>query len=101
MRVNKRVLSKIITAVEECFGDVDIYLFGSRVDDTKKGGDIDIAIDTDVPRVQFRKSKAKTISNLIRNNFELKIDIVNYNTKDELLKQEIRNSSVKIIKELL
>lgn len=94
MRLEQRIIDKIKLSVKNSFGDVNIYLFGSRVDDTKKGGDIDIAIDTDLSRSEFRKYKAKLISNLIRNDFELKIDIVNYNTKDTFLYQQIRSNSI-------
>lgn len=44
MRLEKIVLNKIKEAINDSFGDVNIYLFGSRVNDAKKGGDIDIDI---------------------------------------------------------
>ena len=96
MRLEKRIIDKLKQAVYNSFGDVNIYLFGSRTDDTKKGGDIDIAIDTNLSRLEFRKSKAKFISNLIKDNFELKIDVFNYNTTDKFLYDNIRNSALKI-----
>lgn len=96
MRLKKNIINKIKQSVYDSFGDVNIYLFGSRTDDTKKGGDIDIAIDSNLSRLEFRKKKIKFISNLIKNNFELKVDIVDYNTKDKLLYENIRNSALKI-----
>ncbi|MBA1433041.1 MAG: nucleotidyltransferase domain-containing protein [Epsilonproteobacteria bacterium] len=78
------------------FGKVDIYLFGSRVDDTKKGGDIDLAIDTEMQRTEFRKRKAKFLAGLVRNGFDYSVDLVNYNTKDELLSQEIKENNYKL-----
>lgn len=96
MRLKKNIIDKIKQSVYDSFGDVNIYLFGSRTDDTKKGGDIDIAIDSNLSRLEFRKKKIKFISNLIKNNFELKVDIVDYNTKDKLLYENIRNSALKI-----
>jgi predicted nucleotidyltransferase len=93
MRLQKRILDKLKLAVKNSFGDVDVYLFGSRVDDTKKGGDIDLAIDTNMSRLDFRKSKSKFFSFLIKNNLNLKIDVVNYNTKDEFLHYQIVNNS--------
>lgn len=96
MRLKKNIIDKLKQSVYDSFGDVNIYLFGSRTDDTKKGGDIDIAIDSNLSRLEFRKKKIKFISNLIKNNFELKIDIVDYNTKNKLLYENIRNSALKI-----
>lgn len=96
MRLKKNIIDKLKQSVYDSFGDVNIYLFGSRTDDTKKGGDIDIAIDSNLSRLEFRKKKIKFISNLIKNNFELKIDVVNYNTTDKLLYDNIRNSALKI-----
>jgi len=96
MRLQKRIIDIITQSVFHSFGDVDIYLFGSRMDDTKKGGDIDIAVDINISRVEFRKNKAKFISNIIRLGFDLKIDIVPYNTKDSLLYQQIRKNSIMI-----
>jgi len=57
MRLSKRIQNIIKKAVFENFGDVKVYLFGSRTDDTKKGGDIDIAIDTQIDKEEFRKKK--------------------------------------------
>ena len=39
MRVSKRVIDILEINIKKSFGDVHTYLFGSRVDDYKKGGD--------------------------------------------------------------
>ena len=47
MRLTPQQQSAIRTAVAETFGeDANIWLFGSRVDDNKRGGDIDLLIET-------------------------------------------------------
>lgn len=94
MRLENIVLTKIKEAIYDSFGNVKIYLFGSRVDDTKKGGDIDIAIDIDLDSIEFRKKKIKFITYLFKRNFHLKIDLVNLNTKNELLKKQIIKDGV-------
>jgi len=94
MRLSNRIISVIKTSAKQSFGDVPIYLFGSRVDDTKKGGDIDIAVDTGLARDLFKKQKMKFISTMVGLGFDLKIDIVRYRTDDELLFDEIRNNCV-------
>ena len=93
MRLQTRIINTINDAVQKSFGNVNVYLFGSRVDDTKKGGDIDIAIDSNLSRIDFRRNKAKLISQLIKVDFDFKIDIVNYNTKDQLLKNQITENA--------
>lgn len=96
MRLRKRVLNKIKNALEYSFGDVEVYLFGSRVDDAKKGGDIDIAIQCDLSREEFRKNKVKFLKYLLNDGFDFPIDIVNFNTKDELLKNQILTTGQKL-----
>ena len=96
MRLENIVLNKIKEAIYDSFGDVKIYLFGSRVDDTKKGGDIYIAIDTNLDSIKFRRRKIKFLTNLFKKDFHLKIDIVNLNTKDELLKKQIEKDGILI-----
>ena len=46
MRLSDHYAATIRTVAREVFGpDVVVRLFGSRVDDTKRGGDIDLHID--------------------------------------------------------
>ena len=42
MRLSDKYINTIKKYFFDIFGEGDIYLFGSRVDDTKKGGDIDL-----------------------------------------------------------
>ncbi len=47
MRLTEKQIRKTIEALENCFGvDSDIWLFGSRIDDNKHGGDVDFYIET-------------------------------------------------------
>jgi len=49
MRLSQHEISTLITATKKCFGEsARIWLFGSRVDDNKHGGDIDLYIETDL-----------------------------------------------------
>ena len=48
MRLSELQQSVIRTTVAETFGaQASVWLFGSRVDDSKRGGDIDLLIETD------------------------------------------------------
>ena len=71
-------LKKEITAIlPEAF----IYLFGSRVDDCKKGGDIDIMILSD--RKLNWKEKSKLRWRYFSKYGEQKMDIVTFSFIDE------------------
>ena len=96
MRLSKRIVNILQDNIIKSFGDVDIYLFGSKTDDNKRGGDIDLAIDVNISRQDFRKKKSLFLALLMRIDFDYKIDIVNFNTKDELLYNEIRENNIKI-----
>lgn len=96
MRLKENIVQIIVESSQTSFGTVDIYLFGSRTDDSKKGGDIDIAIDIELSREEFRSKKAKFIATLLRKGFDLKIDLVPYNAKDPLLHSQIRKNSIKL-----
>jgi predicted nucleotidyltransferase len=48
MRLTDQQRAIIRATVVETFGSgADVWLFGSRVDDSKRGGDIDLLIETD------------------------------------------------------
>ncbi|MDR2151190.1 MAG: nucleotidyltransferase domain-containing protein [Helicobacteraceae bacterium] len=61
MRISAYEKDTIIKAVEAVDPSAKIWLFGSRADDSKKGGDIDIAIlskaiDTDIlQKIKIRR----------------------------------------------
>ena len=62
MRLSIKEIDIIKNKVKTIFGDTIIYLFGSRIDDTKKGGDIDLYIIPKINDDLFKKKiKIKTI----------------------------------------
>jgi predicted nucleotidyltransferase len=97
MRLSPRLSSLIKKAAKYSFGDVEIYLFGSRTDDFKIGGDIDIAIESFDDRDTFRKKKVKFKTFLFLRGYDLKIDIVQLHKQmDKLLYTEIKETSIKL-----
>jgi len=82
MRITEREKSVIIDAVKSVDPNARVWLFGSRANDSKKGGDIDIAIfseiiDKDVmQKIQVRRFICDRIG-------EQKIDIVTTNSGKE------------------
>ncbi len=76
MRLTPEDRESIKKAVKTHFGEcTKVYLFGSRADDTKKGGDIDLYIETEVTEEILQK-KLKLIGELHNLLGEQKIDIV-------------------------
>ncbi len=96
MRISKRVIDILNENIKKSFGNVNIYLFGSRTDNTKRGGDIDLALDIRLSKQDFRRKKSLLLAQLLRIDFDYKIDLVNFNTKDELLHNEIQKNHIQI-----
>jgi len=49
MRITDFQLSRICRESQKCFGlNSRVWLFGSRVDDSKKGGDIDLYVEPEI-----------------------------------------------------
>ena len=94
MRLSKRMVDILTYNIEKSFGDVTIYLFGSRTDDSRSGGDIDIALELNMPKDEFRKKKAKFLASLARMGYHIKIDLVQYNHNEPLLHKEIENNHI-------
>lgn len=55
MRLSVSEIALIKKSVEAVFGETSIYLFGSRVDDTKIGGDVDLYLIPQVKEALFQK----------------------------------------------
>ncbi|MFZ4860060.1 MAG: nucleotidyltransferase domain-containing protein [Desulfuromonadaceae bacterium] len=78
MRIQSEEQAAIIAAITSFDKESEIYLFGSRLDDAKRGGDIDILIKSDFIR---RSMLAHIEDTLFRNIDEQKIDFVLTNKK--------------------
>ncbi|MGH2645608.1 MAG: nucleotidyltransferase domain-containing protein [Chitinophagaceae bacterium] len=76
MRLKSEHANFIKQAAKDAFGeDVKVYLFGSRVDDRKKGGDIDLYIETTMKKGLYNK-KIKMLGSLYKRFGEQKIDVI-------------------------
>jgi len=75
MRLTHQEIQAIISTFKEIFQSGQIYLFGSRTDDSKRGGDIDLYIQTD-NREHLTEKKIDFLVNLKSKIGEQKIDIV-------------------------
>lgn len=82
MRISAEIAHFLKNHIHAVDPDAEIYLFGSRVDDTQKGGDIDVLILTEdrIPRAQLREVKREFYE---RFGYQ-RIDLVNYRFDEEV-----------------
>ena len=73
MRISEIEKTSIVNAILEKDKNAQIFLFGSRTDDFKKGGDIDILVQSDeIGLLEIVKIK----STIFKNIPEQKIDLL-------------------------
>ncbi len=89
MRISEPLKRTLLQACKSSFGDVEVILFGSRVDDRKRGGDFDLAIKGEFTKETFRAKKRGFLKYLLKRDLDLPIDLVQYNVANALLKEEI------------
>ena len=95
MRLNQKYIDTIKLYFKQIFKSGEIYLFGSRVDDNKKGGDIDLYLVLDEHQDIFTK-KIKFLAKLKRVLGEQKIDIIFNENSDRLIEQEAIKWGIKL-----
>ena len=77
MRLSEEYRTTIKEILLKHFGSGGkFYLFGSRVDDTKRGGDIDLYIETDLDRKAAYDAESKSWIEMQNRLGEQKIDFV-------------------------
>lgn len=89
MRVSNFLVNEFKQASQKAFGECELILFGSRIDDEKKGGDFDIAVNKKMSTEDFKKAKTQFFKTLLLKDLDLPIDLVLYDSVNELLKKEI------------
>ncbi len=95
MRLSNKYILTIKEKFKEFFKEGDIYLFGSRVDDSKKGGDIDLYFVLKDHSNLFEK-KLKFLSRVKRVLGEQKIDIIFNLDKNRLIEKEAIEWGIKL-----
>ena len=77
MRLSEEAKNSIIAAVRRYFSQAEkIILFGSRADDNKRGGDIDILVQTPVSAAVAFEEKLRAVAALQLKLGEQRIDLL-------------------------
>ena len=74
MRLEKKDIENIKKVIQTKILDAKIYLFGSRVDDTKRGGDIDLFVKT-TQDIKL-KDELSILTLLELNGIQRKVDLI-------------------------
>ena len=86
MRLTPQEISTFVQVIDTADTDAELYLFGSRVDDNLRGGDIDLLIHSSkIDKYQLRKIKWQLLELL----GEQKLDII--------LSKDLKESFVRLI----
>ncbi len=85
----KQALHKALHNVDD-----EVYLFGSRVDDNKRGGDIDILIYSKQDSLKL----SQQVSRIFLTQLDSKIDVVVFDKNNMTQAQKAFASTLKMIK---
>lgn len=75
MRLTEREIREIREAAREFFG-APVRLFGSRLDDAARGGDIDLYVETDLLPDEAERCRIAMLGRLYRRIGERRIDLL-------------------------
>lgn len=96
MRLQQKEIQAIIRIAKEIYGDgVKVYLFGSRLDDKKRGGDIDLLVRTETGK-QGVLARIRMLSRLKQYLGDQKIDIIG-DHEDNLVVREALENGLQLI----
>lgn len=99
MRLTENDIKSIKKAIVRHFGkDAVVVLFGSRVDDKKRGGDIDLLVESIMDEETLFLKKLDALGEMKMLLGERKIDLVAYNPESggeiPLVVREARNTGI-------
>ncbi len=81
MRITQTHRAIILTGVEEYIdADVDVHVFGSRLDDTKRGGSVDLLLTS---KTEISELSCDELKGILEEYLKLPVKIVTYVTTDE------------------
>lgn len=98
MRITAVEQEFIQSSVKKYFGrEAEVYIFGSRADNDKKGGDIDLYITTDMPTAAIIRKKIELLVDLEKGLGEQRIDVlINNHTKQKPIYEIAEKEGIKL-----
>lgn len=96
MRLNKKDIQSIVRVAKEVYGEgVEVYLFGSRTDNEKRGGDIDLLVRTTSEKKGVL-ARIRMIARLKQLLGEQKIDVIG-DHEESLVAKEALITGIRLI----
>ena len=86
MRLTQEEIKKIKEVIFKIFGKSKIFIFGSRIDESAKGGDIDIFVIPENREDLFKKKIKASVE--LEEFFYLPVDIVVHYDFNRLIEKE-------------
>ena len=98
MRLSEKDRNLIKQTCREVFGTDEVYLFGSRVDDSERGGDIDLYIvpKPSIPSSEWLERKIQFLTRVKQRIGDQKIDVVLAKDPQRPIEQEARTHGVRL-----
>lgn len=96
MRLTPHERDAIKKAFHDVFGEGRIYLFGSRVDDNKRGGDIDLYLCPNCYSENMHQKKIAFLVKLDNAIGEQKIDVVIAKDPDRSIEQAAQRDGIEL-----
>ena len=96
MRLTNHERESIKKAFKEIFGEGKVYLFGSRVDDTQRGGDIDLYLVPNKKYDDILERKIAFLAKLDEYIGEQKIDVIIAKDPNRFIEQEAMCNGVEL-----
>lgn len=91
MRLQSKEIQTIIQVAKEIYGEgVKIYLFGSRLNDEKRGGDIDLLVRTEGEKRNVL-ARIRMIARLKQYLGDRKIDIIGDHEDSPVVYEALKN----------
>lgn len=99
MRLTEQSIDIIRNSVEEVFGtEASVLLFGSRTDDSARGGDIDLLIQSESPIHDSQRKILQLVARLQRRLGDQPIDVIvlDPQTEKQAIHREALRTGVKL-----